>query len=451
MNEAKHNKRIIAVGIAVLCATVGFGAAVFTRTIEEFSWEYFLWRLDSMYESSHTFVRHFSPTWRSLKKIGDVLYMPQTLFYTSNLPVYELELKRSDVQLLLDSLPIGTPYLTDEYKTFVKGIFRYNDLETEARVRYRGWASNHWNARKKSFSIELLDEAIGEHTRTLRLVIPEDRGWVAEPFEAYRAQKFGVLTPSLEYVKLRLNGHDLGVYMVIERLDESFLKRNQRPVGEIFSNIDAELDSSTDLLSIDNVDYWSSRIDEETNHHKEHLSRFLYVLSKTTDEEFAEQIPRILDMERMYGWMLQVLLASSYHQSNSGNLNFYYDSQKDIFEPIVNDVRLHELGDAYNVGHHRLMNRILSHEPFRAEFEQYVRAYVQNPQHLEDDLLYYDSVVTLIEKDIMADTAKLPPTSLFFTSTEQYRKEIIANFEKVRGWLEAGNVPLQFVEETYPL
>ena len=446
------SKKIILIFVTVcVSASAGFGAAVLTKMVQIPTWENLQWRLDIIYQNPHSFIRHFSPTWRSLKKIGDLYYFPQTLFYKSSLPVYELTLTRSDLQLLLDSLPAltgGKPELTEDKKVSIKGTFQNGDVKTDARIRYRGVLPNHWSARKKSLNITLLDKNTGDEIRTARLFIPEDRWWGAELLEAYRAKKFSVLTPHIEFVKLTINGHDMGVYMNIEGFDTSFLEKNNRPVGEIFSEQDIQ--NRPDYLRASSLEYWQSRIDI-TNPYKKNLARFLHVISETTDEEFAKELPQTLDMERMYGWMMESLLARNYHQKNLGNLNFYYNPERDIFEPIAYDMFSRELDATYEVAENRLVNRILQQEIFRTEFEKRVRAYVNNPQNLKDDLAYYDTISASIEKDIMRDTAKLPPTSLFISYTKQHRQEIINNFEKVREWLANGRLPIQFADETYPL
>ncbi len=451
MNKRSKKLRLIFI-VAIIAASIGFSTATLANAVEIPTWENLHWRLDIMYQNPDSFIRHFSPTWRSIKKIGDLYYLPQTLFHKSELPVYEITLTRADLRLLLDSLPAlagGKPHLTEEHKASVKGTFRNGEMETDVRVRYRGVLPNHWSARKKSWNITLLDENTGDEIRTLRLFIPEDRSWAAELLEAYRARKFGVLTPSIEFVKLKLNGHDLGVYMSIEGFDQSFLEYNNRPVGDMFSEQDIE--DRPDYMRVDSLEFWQARIHKETNPYKENIAEFLHVISDTTDEEFTRRIPTLLDMEKMYGWMLESLIARNYHQKNSGNLNFYYDPERHIFEPIAYDMFSRELGDTYEVAHNRLVNRVLQQEQFRVSFETKARAYVYDPENLKNDLAYYDAMAASIEKDIMADTAKLPPTYLFFSYTERHRNEIIANFEKVRQWLENGELPITFAEEIYPL
>lgn len=415
--------------------------------------ESLIWRLDKIYENPNLIIRHFSPTWRSIKKIGDLWYLPRIIFYKSPLPTYEITLSKKDLNDLIKSLPQyeeGERFFTEENKQSVIGRFKYGAFETDAKIRYRGILSNHWNAVKKSWQINLPNEKPLGDQQTIRLFIPEDRWWAAEFLEAYRARKFGVLTPDLEFVKLRVNGRDYGVYMSIEGFDTQFLENNSRVVGEIYNEKD--LQKRIDYLQLSNATEWETRINPTSRTHDDALAYFTYVISHTSDEEFARRIPTILDIDVFSGWVLESLLARNYHQKNFGNLNFYFDPSRGIFEPIAYDMFSLGLDDTYKVDHNRLLNRMMRLPPFRKKVEEKAHAYVSNQKNLQEDLEYYDSITNTIAPDIIADTAKLPPTSAFFSYYREHRNVIIENFNKVKSWLENGSeLPLTTADETYPL
>ncbi|KKU86370.1 MAG: hypothetical protein A3F26_01980 [Candidatus Ryanbacteria bacterium RIFCSPHIGHO2_12_FULL_47_12b] len=410
-------------------------------------------RLDIIYQNPNAIARHFSPTWRSIKKISDFYYLPRTIFHASNLPTYRLTLSRKDMQTLLNSLPQlvgGKPLLAEEGKDTVLGRFQYGTVDAEVRVRNRGLLPNHWSAIKKSWNINFTNSTTLDGHASLRLFIPEDRRWASEFLEAHRAKKFGVLTPDLEFVKLIMNGKNFGVYLSIENWEPAFFEQKKRAIGEIFAETDQE--HPEDIFRLDAIDKWQRRINPLDTSNDAALAYFLYVVSETSDEEFARRIPAILDMDAYYGWALESLVARNRHSKNTGNLNFYFDPSRGMFEPIAYDMFSWELGDTFEVAHNRLLNRIMSHEPFRKEFEKRARAYVKDAANLEDDLAVYDQTTKSIEKDIMADSAKLPPTYEFFRAYREHRGHIITNFEKITRWFdERGELPLLFAEETYPL
>ncbi len=408
--------------------------------------------LDILYQNPNSIVRHFAPTWRTLQKISDLYYLPRSAFYSSKLPHYELTLSRVDFITLLEALPKlegGKPLLTDADKQEVRAKFRAGDFTADVRVRQRGLLPNHWSARKKSWNISFLNTTFNNST-ALRLVLPEDRGWAAEFLEAERARKLGVLTPNLEFVRLKINGKDYGVYTSIENWEPSFFKNKGREVGEIFAEQD--LEDTRDIFRLEAIDLWQARINPTDQKYQDRLANFLYIVSETSDYEFARRIPSILNMDAYYGWALEVLLARNYHSKNEGNLNFYFDPSRGMFEPIAFDMFSWELGAEFDVSQNRLLNRILKHKPFRKEFERRAREYVNNPKNLEEDLAYYDTATKSVAKDIMSDFAKLPPTQDFLDASAEHRKHIISNIEKIKSWLEGGkSIPMQFANETYPL
>lgn len=444
-------KRCALIGIAVCGILLApFGYHALSHFIASHS---LIWRLDQIYENPNPIIRHFSPTWRSIKKIGDLWYLPRIAFHRSTLPTYEIELSKNDLKALLDALPQseeGERFFTDDNKQSVAGKFRSGEFSANAKIRYRGVISNHWNAVKKSWQINLPEDAPFEGRTTIRLFIPEDRWWTAEFLEARRAREFGVLTPDLAFIKLKVNGKDYGVYMSIEALDTEFLESHGRVVGEIYSELD--LQKRIDYLQLQHTSQWQARIDPLTDTHKDALAYFLYVISQTSNAEFEKRIPTILDIDAFEGWVLESLLARNYHQKNQGNLNFYFDPSRGVFEPIAYDMFSLELGNTYQVKDNRLLNRMMRIDWLRKRIEEKARVYVSNSKNLENDLTYYEDTTNALAPDIIADTAKLPPTSAFFAYYREHRGVIMRNFQKIKEWLSGnGSLPLTTADESYPL
>src|SRR3989344_2228600 len=218
-------------------------------------------RLDIIYQNPNAIARHFSPTWRSIKKISDFYYLPRTIFHASNLPTYRLTLSRKDMQTLLNSLP---------------QLVGAKPLDAEGRVRNRGLLPNHWSPIKKSWNINFTNSTTLDGHASLRLFIPEDRRWASEFLEAHRAKKFGVLTPDLEFVKLIMNGKNFGVYLSIENWEPAFFEQKKRAIGEIFAETDQE--HPEDIFRLDAIDKWQRRINPLDTSNDAALAYFLYVV-----------------------------------------------------------------------------------------------------------------------------------------------------------------------------
>ena len=410
------------------------------------------YRLDRISSNPNGFVRHFAPTWRSLKKIVDFPYTAIYTFRPSSLPTFYLSISDQNQMRLLDNLPDYPEenFLSEDFKQTVRASLSHDTYETDdAKVRYRGNSPRHWNALKKSWQINLPSGNPLRERTTLRLILPEDRSWFGEPLNAYRAKKFGAMTPELSFARLFVNGKNMGVYLLTEGWEESFVERNNKVFGPIFTNTGTSLD----IMKPENVSGWKGRFSEDEMMLEEtsQLAYFLKLLADAPDALFEEQLPVILDMEAFYTWMLVHTLAGSL-PSNVFNQNLFWNYATGKFEPIVFDVGLGNVGDSIIVKDNRLADRILKNRTFRAEFEKVVRAYVSEDKNLADDLAFYDNLYKDMRPEILADTAKLPTNGEFIHDTEKNRKVVEENFIALQKMFEKdGTLAITFSEEKYPL
>ena len=109
------------------------------------------------------------------------------------LPSYQLTIDPADLRKIEESLPTELPspwygnvFLTEDAKEWVKGTFRADGEEYNVDVRVRGDIFNHWAYRKKSWRIKFDGDRLFHGIREMNLIIPEDRGWIAEPLAAFR-------------------------------------------------------------------------------------------------------------------------------------------------------------------------------------------------------------------------------------------------------------------------
>lgn len=412
-------------------------------------------RLDIISSNPNPLIRHFAPTWRSIKKIIDIPFFAFGVFGNDNLPIYEINLSGNDRFNLLNNLPDypAENRLYESFKTPVKAEFRHGDyVTTEARIRYRGVSPNHWNALKKSFQVNLPQEApLGERA-TLRFFIGEDKGWVKGLLWNHLGDKLNILTPKAQAVKLVMNKKNMGVYMLIEGWEESFLERNGRSFWRIFSNKNTDVRDADFLLS-DSLPQWYDR--NEPDRSGETFPELAYLLALMTsapDEVFEKEIENILDTDQFLRWTLATMLSGNFHQGNKANINFYVNPATGKFEPIFFDASPTRIGEAVDLAEHRIVNRLLTSDKFKTRFETIARAYVSDEKNLEDDLIFYDAMAADILPAIFRDTAKLPTSWEAWRALRRDRASYEHNFLTLQSTLEkGGGVTLAFADETYPL
>jgi len=444
-------------------------------------------RLDNISSNPNPLIRHFSPTWRSLKKSLDIPFIIYAAFHPSSLPVYSITLsKQAKIDLLanLPDYPRQYKLLEDNKKT-VTGAFDYGAYHTDqAQIRYRGVSPNHWDAVKKSTQVSLPKKSPLEGPAVYRFFIGEDKGWVRPMMWSHIAEKLGIMALDTQPARLIVNGKDMGVYDLIESWEPSFLNRYGKPAGPLFS------DKSTDAH---NVDLWrSDQISEWYDRNAPtvpaesypQLAELLRIVSQTSDAEFAREIPAILDMPSFLRWSVVTILSGNFHQGNLANMNFYFNPETKKFEPILFDATPSPIGppvdprkrnfyfnhetkkfepilfDAtpsplmatVDLRNHRVVNRLLQNDTFRKEFESLLAAYVSDDKNLKDDLASYDQWAEKIKPAIFADTAKIE-TSVeamqFIQDDRDYYEYNYLALQKM--FRENGRFLYTFADETYPL
>lgn len=412
-------------------------------------------RLDAISSNPNPLIRHFAPTWRSIKKIIDIPLFAFGVFGNDNLPIYEINLSGNDRFNLLNNLPDypAENRLYESFKTPVKAEFRHGDYVTaEARIRYRGVSPNHWNALKKSFQVNLPeDQPLGERA-TLRFFIGEDKGWVKGLLWNHLGDKLNILTPKAQAVKLLMNKKNMGVYMLMEGWEESFLERNGRTLGHIFSNKNTDV-RDADFLIPDSIPQWYDRNEpERAGETFPELVYFLTLIANAPDEVFEKEIEHILDIDQFLRWTLATMLSGNFHQGNKANLNFYFNPATGKFEVIFFDASPTKIGDAVDLANHRLVNRLLKSDQFKTRFETITRAYVADEKNLEDDLMFYDAMAATMLPAIFRDTAKLPTSWEAWRAIKRDRAFYQHNFLTLKSMLEKNDrVVLAFADEIYPL
>ncbi|MFH0852544.1 MAG: CotH kinase family protein [bacterium] len=394
------------------------------------------------------------PTWHSLRKVVNIVHFPYW-FQKSQLKTFYLELSRADLKEMNDHLPIDKEtgdYLrmTDEYKFFVKGNFQsknYNEKDYsyngEIKIRYRGLTNTNWDAQQKAFMIDFPEQNLFEGKKTVNLFLPWDRSYFMEPLNIYRGKKFGLKAPEAEFVRLNLNSIDNGIYLAIEHWSKEWLEKNDMyDFGNILSNKDQQAGLvAAPLFSEERLGDWKSYTAQSEEGPFEELTALIRLVEKADDEEFAQKIGNLIDLEKFYNYILVNMLAGSNHQSDEENVVLLFRPETGKFEPLLWDVNIYPLGDDFYLENNRLIRRILSVPEFFAEYNRLLASYTKNDQNLKDDLAYYDDLYKKLQKEFYKDQAKLDTDLAFDNRIKEIRQLIISNLEKAKKMAETESYP----------
>lgn len=412
-------------------------------------------RLDIISSNPNPLIRHFAPTWNSLKRIIDLPYIAMYGIQRTDLPVYEITLSKQDKENLFDSLPDypRKAAMWEEYKKTAKGAFRTGDYYTnEAKIRIRGVGPNHWNSVKKSWQINLPQENPLTEREVLRLFLPEDKGWIFNAMNAKRAREFGLISPEVSYVRLRINTVDMGVYHLMEGWEESMLENNGRGLAPLFSNLNLDI-RNVDLLRPDSLHIWENRFAAETPpESQEILSYFLDLVANAPDEIFEKELPHIMDMEMFYRWLTITALSGSFHQGNGANQNWYVHPATGKLEPILFDTALRRIDSILSVENNRLVSRTMRIPVFNAAFTEVLKNYLADSAHKNDALSFYDGTFNALKKDIVSDTKKIQTSAEVLGHIPLEQDTIQHNYDELQRMLsETGVITFKYAAESYPV
>ncbi|MEK7643500.1 MAG: CotH kinase family protein [Patescibacteria group bacterium] len=417
------NHRILGViAIIILIVTISLGIAFRTESSRINAWQSPLFQ----------FVIH---TFRSFRKLADLPYVVY-LAKDDSLPTYSLTLKPKDIVAMNDALPgdMIKGRLTDEYKVKIKGDFQSSDWQGRISIRYRGRGPNHWNALKKSYQIDFPSDHPLLGYSKLKFNIPEDRNYIVEPLNFYRAKKLGLFAPQPWFAHMKLNGQPIGVYFVLPHWTSELTELSHYPdTSNIFGIRDLPraktIESNFFLPKTleDWEDYTKPLIPEAD---KRALEDALKIISYAPDSVFEKALPVIVDMDSLYDWLILNTLAASTHQNVNVNIILLRDPSTGRFQPVPWDVQLYPY-EPLDLTHHPLIGRTLAISGFREEFLKRLGAYVNDRKNLEDDLAFYDKTAELIRIPLFKDNAKAPLNWEVSSMLAKHRAMIIQNFEAV--------------------
>lgn len=349
-------------------------------------------------------VRYFLPAWWSLEKLLDpgVLYYQ---FYTPRVPVFTLSLSEKDLIELQSSLPRTFGELLSEEAKDIKvrgslsdGVSAYN-----VRVRYRGLNLVHWEAKKKSWQIEFVDESPWVGVSVINFIVPDDRDWITAAFNAYRAEKLGIVTPRVSFANLRINSHLAGFYVLAEGWSPEMFLRHEKPTKGAYLYGLADVPSANFFDSnVINVSlFWKEQF------HAVPVFTPLIRLFQFQGEgvELEAEVGNYIDVEE-YARLTALMILSS-NSTEPTNMRLYFNPDTELFEVIPSDdisvfcpQSLSSAGDA------QFLHSFMVFKTVEDRAREIVKDYTANEKNLEEDLAYFDTLWESVKVDVYSDTTK---------------------------------------------
>lgn len=218
-------------------------------------------------------------------------------------------------------------------RSYISGTVRQGErVFTNVAIRLKGMGSFRSIDEKPSLAVKFDQFATNQHYRGLSKLMfnnsVQDLTYLDETLATQLFRDAGVPAARCTHARVRLNGRDLGLYVVIEAMGKQFLKEQfgnasgnlyEAYLGDV--NIRMEQDSGTDTSQAD--------------------VRKLYAASMITDPtERWKQLNQVLDVDRFVSFAAMEMLTTHWdgYTIHTNNYRIYHDPKLDKFVFITHGI-----------------------------------------------------------------------------------------------------------------
>ena len=213
----------------------------------------------------------------------------------------------------------------------VNAEFIFRNKKALGRLKLKGDRLMHFEDKEKSsYSIDLKNNNYILGLNNLSIQKPGTRNYIHEWIFHEMMSDFDLIKPKYEFIDVKINGSNKGLYALEERMGKEIIERNKRRYGPIFSaDQDFITDNSEDrVIQIYNEKFWYGN---------ENIK--LANLAKTKLESFLrgdEQSEGLIDEEKFAAFFAVMDATYTYH-ALFWNSKIYYNPVSGLFEPIPRD------------------------------------------------------------------------------------------------------------------
>ena len=231
------------------------------------------------------------------------------------------------------SLDKSLQNISNRNKEYFDATINYPD-GTIKKIKYRVRGANiwHWDKEKPSIRIKTKKKFPINLHRHLNFVSPEDILMIANPFGEELARNFGLLSQNTQMVDLYINNKYRGVYQLLNREDESFLRYNKRFPGPIYNGdklskkwIAKDFNIYGDTLILNSI-------------------RPLEILTEIINSEISDKnlnkLWNIIDKNKLASFSALMTVTAGTHSNYHHNQNFYFDPTLGKIEPLISDMNI---------------------------------------------------------------------------------------------------------------
>lgn len=219
----------------------------------------------------------------------------------------------------------------------------HNGDTLKGEVRLKGHMTDHLEGDKWSFRVKTKDEMMGMYRFSLQN--PATRNYAYEWVYHQLLKNEDVIHLKYDFVSLKLNDKDLGIYAIEEHFGQHILRDNDRPPGAIIRwnpglYWEHRLDELDGVYLDEAYSDYSSSFPEAYDRGKvaddTELSE-TYLKGATMLEAFRrgeKSTSEVFDIDKMARFHAVIDLVGGYHSLDWSDVKFYYNSETGKIEPV---------------------------------------------------------------------------------------------------------------------
>ena len=347
---------------------------------------------------------------------------PDDFYRLDEVQSIHLRVAEDDLQRMRAALP---------KRISVQASFRWRDISVEnVAIRFKGDSSSGpTQQHKRSFLIKFNEYADDQRFLGLRRVSFDNGvqfGSVfSEPIITKILRDQGIKTHRCNYAKLFLNDEYHGVYVNVERIDESFIEHHLPDSNGLLFKVDEGGPGANLQFVGDDPSAYARAFEPETNSAKREQHRlveFIRMINQSNASEFAANLDSKLESDDFLRVTAVMLFSGAFDQLtgwNPHNYYLYYDGKHDRWRYLPWDLdvgfsevafgRIHVLGDwnaAWPVAGQMpnpLLERIVADPVLLRRYRDTARIILDKYFEPERLCAIIDARYALIKDDLIAD------------------------------------------------
>ena len=316
------------------------------------------------------------------------------------------------------------------------------------KLRLKGDLLDHLQGDRWSFRIILNGNGEWDDMNTFSVHNSKSRSHTAEwvMHEVFRDE--GIIAPAYDFIRVKLNSKDLGVYAYEQHFENQLLEKNGRNIGPILKHNDDSYWENVvaDFKPFPWVDASHIELFNKTNKSDPDFMS-AYETGKGMLNSFLQEklsAEEVFDLELMAKYYALLDISHAWHAQQFTNIRFYYNSLKGKLEPIAYDCfgdYLHKVtkdweafGEAYNnrVSKYDMYQKgnvyrylLFKNRSFYEKYMWYLKKYT-DPSHLNSIVAKYkqplDERARLIRSDSEYKDYKIDWDLFYAKANFTYRK-----------------------------